>query len=90
MIHLVITRPLNFTYDPGDYVFIQIPVVAKYEWHPFTISSAPEKQGVFWLHIRAVGTWTERLYRLFETKQKNGNKVSPIINPFIIIMTVYF
>ncbi len=26
-------------------MYINIPVVAKYEWHPFTISSAPEQQG---------------------------------------------
>lgn len=48
--------------------------MAKYEWHPFTISSAPEKQGVFWLHIRAVGTWTNRLYRLFEEKKMKERK----------------
>lgn len=74
MVHLVITRPGKFNFYPGDYVFIQIPKVAKYEWHPFTISSAPEKQGVFWLHICAVGTWTERLYKLFEAKNKRKSK----------------
>ncbi len=29
----------------GDYVFINIPAIAKFEWHPFTISSAPELKG---------------------------------------------
>ncbi len=43
--HLVIKRPPFFHFKPGDYVYINIPVVAKYEWHPFTISSAPEQQG---------------------------------------------
>lgn len=76
VVHLVITRPGKFNFYPGDYVFIQIPKVAKYEWHPFTISSAPEKQGVFWLHICAVGTWTERLYKLFEAKNKRKSKGS--------------
>jgi NAD(P)H-flavin reductase len=45
--HLVIRRPPNFEFSPGDYVFIRIPRIAKYEWHPFTISSAPEQTG--WL-----------------------------------------
>lgn len=43
--HLVIKRPLHFVYHPGDYVFVRIPAIAKYEWHPFTISSAPEQEG---------------------------------------------
>ncbi|MGR0317691.1 hypothetical protein, partial [Klebsiella pneumoniae] len=32
---------LRFYLPPGDYVFVNIPVIANYEWHPFTISSAP-------------------------------------------------
>lgn len=43
--HLVIKRPQFFHFKPGDYIYINIPVIAKYEWHPFTISSAPEQTG---------------------------------------------
>lgn len=43
--HLVIKRPQFFHFKPGDYVYINIPEIAKYEWHPFTISSAPEQPG---------------------------------------------
>lgn len=74
MTHLVLTRPTNFTYGPGDYIFIQIPAIAKYEWHPFTISSAPEQQGFIWLHIRSVGTWTKKLYELFEARNKSQQR----------------
>ena len=45
MTHLVIKRPQFFHFKPGDYVYINIPEIAKYEWHPFTISSAPEQSG---------------------------------------------
>ena len=48
--HLVISRPLNFKYQPGDYVFIQVPAIATHEWHPFTISSAPEMEGIVPIH----------------------------------------
>ena len=41
---LLIRRPPNFVFAPGDWVFVKIPAIAKAEWHPFTISSAPEKQ----------------------------------------------
>ncbi|CAL8375158.1 unnamed protein product [Arctogadus glacialis] len=43
--HLVIKRPPFFTFKPGDYLYINIPDIATYEWHPFTISSAPEQSG---------------------------------------------
>lgn len=46
MTHLVLTRPRQFKYKAGDYIFIQIPEMAAHEWHPFTISSAPEQTGV--------------------------------------------
>ncbi|XP_014613569.1 PREDICTED: NADPH oxidase 5 [Polistes canadensis] len=64
--HLVIKRPPNFDFHPGDYVFVNIPVIARYEWHPFTISSAPELKDYIWLHIRALGEWTNTLYLYFE------------------------
>uniref|UniRef100_A0A673JDG8 NADPH oxidase, EF-hand calcium binding domain 5 n=1 Tax=Sinocyclocheilus rhinocerous TaxID=307959 RepID=A0A673JDG8_9TELE len=63
--HLVIKRPPFFHFKPGDYVYINIPVIAKYEWHPFTISSAPEQQDMLWLHVRSMGQWTNRLYEYF-------------------------
>ncbi|XP_042732072.1 NADPH oxidase 5 [Lagopus leucura] len=63
--HLVIQRPHSFHYEPGDYVYLNIPAIAAYEWHPFSISSAPEQQDTIWLHIRSLGQWTTRLYEFF-------------------------
>jgi predicted ferric reductase len=44
---LVIKRPHYFTFSPGDWVFVRIPEIAMFEWHPFTISSAPEEKVSF-------------------------------------------
>lgn len=66
---MVIKRPPHFHFRPGDYVFVNIPAIAKYEWHPFTLSSAPEQDDYMWLHIRGVGEWTNRLYSYFEKEQ---------------------
>lgn len=68
MTNLIIKRPHNFNFAPGDWVFVKIPAIAKSEWHPFTISSAPEQQDFFTLHIRGVGQWTQRLYNYFENE----------------------
>ena len=76
--NLIITKPPNFHFSPGDWVFIKVPTIAQNEWHPFTISSAPEMPGSFTLHIRGVGQWTNRLYAYFEEEyqrqQGGGDK----------------
>lgn len=79
--HLVIKRPPHFYFRPGDYVFVNIPAIAKYEWHPFTLSSAPEQDDYMWLHIRGVGEWTNRLYSYFEREQArlHSGEVMPTI-----------
>lgn len=72
---IIIPRAQNFKYKPGDYVLINIPHIAKYEWHPFTISSSPDMTETIWLHIRAVGTWTKKLYNYYndESKKKKNS-----------------
>ncbi|XP_057185830.1 NADPH oxidase 5 isoform X2 [Triplophysa rosa] len=70
--HLVIKRPPFFHFKPGDYVYINVPVIAKYEWHPFTISSAPEQQDTLWLHVRSMGQWTNRLYEYFRQPESQA------------------
>ncbi|KAG7375523.1 NADPH oxidase 4 [Phytophthora pseudosyringae] len=46
---------------PGMYVFVNVPKISKFEWHPFTISSAPEDEFLS-LHIERSGDWTGELY----------------------------
>ncbi|XP_040425437.1 NADPH oxidase 5 [Cygnus olor] len=74
--HLVVQRPRSFRFRPGDYVYLNVPAIAAYEWHPFTISSAPEQQDTIWLHVRARGQWTSRLHEYFrhpEAPRLSGN-----------------
>ncbi|XP_028835266.1 NADPH oxidase 2 [Denticeps clupeoides] len=52
----------GFKMEVGQYVFMQCPSISQLEWHPFTLTSAPEEDH-FSVHIRIVGDWTERLYK---------------------------
>ncbi|XP_006882816.1 PREDICTED: NADPH oxidase 3 [Elephantulus edwardii] len=52
----------NFKMAPGQYVFLQCPSISALEWHPFTLTSAPEED-FFSVHIRAVGDWTSALFK---------------------------
>ncbi len=61
-----IRRPKGFDYAAGDYAFIKIPAIARHEWHPFTITSAPEQADVVTFHVRALGNWTSALLRAAE------------------------
>jgi predicted ferric reductase len=57
---LALARPAGFRESPGDYVFLRVPELAKLEWHPFTLSSAPEDEELS-IHVRSVGNWTRAL-----------------------------
>jgi len=57
----------NFSYKAGQYVFINIPELSLFEWHPFSISSAPHMDVVY-VHVRVLGGWTKRLYELADKK----------------------
>ncbi|NXR43098.1 NOX5 oxidase, partial [Zosterops hypoxanthus] len=75
--HLVIQRPKSFCFQPGDYVYLNVPAIAAYEWHPFSISSAPEQTETLWLHIRALGQWTNKLYEYFQQLELHGPEPDP-------------
>lgn len=51
---------VGFRYKPGQYLYLNCPALSKHEWHPFTITSAPE-EGFVSVHIRTRGDWTSRL-----------------------------
>uniref|UniRef100_A0A8I5NAJ4 NADPH oxidase 2 n=1 Tax=Papio anubis TaxID=9555 RepID=A0A8I5NAJ4_PAPAN len=68
---MVVTHPFKtielqmkkkgFKMEVGQYIFVKCPKVSKLEWHPFTLTSAPEED-FFSIHIRIVGDWTEGLF----------------------------
>ncbi|WP_455383033.1 EF-hand domain-containing protein [Salinispira pacifica] len=62
---LALHRPDNFTFNPGDYLFLRIPSISRFEWHPFTISSGPERSGEVTVHVRGLGDWTKALHKTF-------------------------
>ena len=53
----------NFHYKAGQYVFLCVPALSIWEWHPFSLSSSPNEKVVS-LHARVLGDWTTRLYDL--------------------------
>ncbi|KAJ0296444.1 hypothetical protein COL5a_009048 [Colletotrichum fioriniae] len=46
-------------YRAGQYVFLQVPAISAFQWHPFTVSICKGRE--FRLHIKTDGNWTKRL-----------------------------
>ncbi|CAK9210002.1 unnamed protein product [Sphagnum troendelagicum] len=65
------TKPDGFKYKSGMYLFLQCPEISSFEWHPFSITSAP---GDLFLsvHIRTSGDWTNEMKRIFSEVSKRG------------------
>ncbi|XP_024531669.1 respiratory burst oxidase homolog protein F isoform X1 [Selaginella moellendorffii] len=61
---LKMTKPPTFKYKSGMYLFIKCISISPFEWHPFSITSAPSDRHLS-VHIRTVGDWTEELRRIF-------------------------
>jgi len=50
----------SFKYVAGQWLFLQVPEISSFQWHPFTITSAPEDPYVS-IHVRQVGDFTKEL-----------------------------
>ncbi|CAN1778337.1 Respiratory burst oxidase homolog protein F [Linum perenne] len=61
---LQMSKPTQFRYKSGQYMFVQCPAVSPFEWHPFSITSAPGDDYLS-VHIRQLGDWTQELKRVF-------------------------
>ncbi|GAA94689.1 uncharacterized protein L969DRAFT_94681 [Mixia osmundae IAM 14324] len=48
----------SMSYRAGQWCFLCIPEVSRLQWHPFTISSAPDDPFIS-VHVRQVGDWTQ-------------------------------
>ncbi|KAJ7479697.1 NADPH oxidase [Mycena latifolia] len=64
----------------GQYIFINCPEISFFQWHPFTLTSAPEEDYIS-VHIRAVGDFTQALARAvgcdFESARGKGAAPAP-------------
>ncbi|GAV73416.1 Ferric_reduct domain-containing protein/FAD_binding_8 domain-containing protein/NAD_binding_6 domain-containing protein/NADPH_Ox domain-containing protein/EF_hand_4 domain-containing protein [Cephalotus follicularis] len=57
-------KPQGFRYKSGQYMFVNCAAVSPFEWHPFSITSAPGDDYLS-VHIRTLGDWTRQLRTVF-------------------------
>lgn len=51
-------------YRAGQWLFLNVPSVSRYQWHPFTITSCPFDSYIS-VHVRQVGDFTRSLAEVF-------------------------
>ena len=70
----------NLLYMEGQYLYLNCPHVSKWEWHPFTISSAPDDE-VLTVNIRVMpdaASWTSKVCRYLQ-------KLNPHDQPSVVL-----
>ncbi|CAN4088646.1 unnamed protein product [Withania somnifera] len=61
---LHMSKPQGYKYKSGQYMFVNCAAVSPFEWHPFSITSAPGDDYLS-VHIRTLGDWTRQLKTVF-------------------------
>ncbi|KAJ7004503.1 respiratory burst oxidase [Populus alba x Populus x berolinensis] len=64
VLSLHMSKPQGFKYKSGQYMFVNCAAVSPFEWHPFSITSAPGDDYLS-VHIRTLGDWTRQLKTVF-------------------------
>jgi NADPH oxidase 2 len=57
----------------GQYIFLSCPEVSYFQWHPFTLTSAPEEDYIS-VHIRLVGDFTKALAKAVGCELESKDK----------------
>lgn len=87
----------GYDFKPGQYAFINIPEISRWEWHPFSIASSPNNDFMVFM-IQNSGDYTDKLLKYFynikkqtfdkSTKGAVGIKYQETLQEFMISMKI--
>ncbi|KAA8572627.1 hypothetical protein EYC84_003227 [Monilinia fructicola] len=61
-ISVTVPQQRHWSYKAGQYIFLCVPEISFFQWHPFTISTCVGNE--MQLHIKTDGNWTTQLRKL--------------------------
>ncbi|WKA02787.1 hypothetical protein VitviT2T_020941 [Vitis vinifera] len=70
---LHMSKPQGFKYTSGQYMFVNCSAVSAFQWHPFSITSAPGDEYLS-IYIRTLGDWTSQLKTVFSKACQPSNE----------------
>jgi predicted ferric reductase len=69
----------NNKFEPGQWIKVKVPAISNREWHPFSITSAPNHSTIT-LDIKAMGGWTNKLQQLAKSVSSGPNRSLPRVH----------
>ncbi|KAI9099011.1 hypothetical protein K1719_024778 [Acacia pycnantha] len=69
---LHMSKPQGFKYTSGQYINVNCSDISPFQWHPFSITSAPGDDYIS-IHIRTLGDWTSQLRAVFANACQPAN-----------------
>lgn len=68
-----VPRTRLWPYKAGQYVFVQVPKISRFQWHPFTVSTCIGD--TMQVHIKADGDWTNALRDMAQSGTRTTIKI---------------
>ncbi|BBN10086.1 ferric-chelate reductase [Marchantia polymorpha subsp. ruderalis] len=69
-IELKFAKPDNLEYNALSFMYVLVPGISKYEWHPFSVASSPlDETNQICIYIKPLGSYTKDIHdALIDTK----------------------
>jgi len=82
-VQLRFKNPHGFPDQAHGYVYLLVPFINQYEWHPFSVYPHQDLDGFSCVHIHVVGDWTRKLFKVIERETQRPAWVQgPFVSPF--------
>ncbi|KAI0524549.1 hypothetical protein KFK09_003923 [Dendrobium nobile] len=73
-VELALKTPPSLRYTPSSILFLKIPSISKFQWHPFSIiSSCNMDNERLSILVKCKGEWTNSLYEMVESIANKGS-----------------
>ncbi|XP_043687052.1 ferric reduction oxidase 8, mitochondrial [Telopea speciosissima] len=79
VLELTLRKPLGLKYTPTSVIFMKIPSISKFQWHPFSVTSSSNvDKDTISVMIRCDGEWTSSLFNMITSDAADQMKCIPV------------
>lgn len=69
----------GLNYAPSSFIFMNIPSISQFQWHPFSItSSSSVDKHTMSVMMKCEGKWTDSVYKKLEEAADSNTKINNI------------
>ncbi|KAJ0229616.1 Ferric reductase transmembrane component-like domain-containing protein [Hirschfeldia incana] len=78
-VELVLPKDPRLNYLPSSFIFVNIPSISQFQWHPFSItSSSSVDKHTMSVMMKCEGKWTDSVYKKVEEAAISDTKINNI------------